>query len=64
MPAGVTWRKYITFTIAAMFSMLLGSQSVHLVYRPLDDLPELIDVAKKLEKCNDASEERTEIPKL
>ena len=62
MPAGVTWRKYITFSIAAMFSMLLGAQSVHLVYRPLEDLPQLIDEAKK-ENINEAIEVRTEIPK-
>ena len=49
MPAGVSWKRYITFTIAAMFSMFLGSQSVHLVYRPLEDLPELIKEAKEKE---------------
>ena len=63
MPAGVSWRKYITFSIAAMFTMFLGSQSVHLVYRPLEDLPELIADAKKQAKSDEASEERTETPK-
>jgi len=58
MPAGVSWKRYITFTIAAMFSMFLGSQSVHLVYRPLEDLPELIKEAKEKENI-ETSDKRT-----
>ena len=46
MPAGVSWSRYIKFGTAAMFSMFLGSQAVHILYRPLDDLPELIEAAK------------------
>ena len=58
MPAGVSWKRYITFTVAAMFSMFLGSQSVHLVYRPLEDLPELIKEAKEKENI-ETSDKRT-----
>ena len=43
MPAGVSMGRYLTFTTAAILSMFAGSQAVHLVYRPLDDLPELVD---------------------
>ena len=46
MPAGVSWPKYLKFLSAAMFSMLLGSQSVHLIYRPLDNLDELVAMKK------------------
>ena len=59
MPAGVSWKRYIKFTIAAMFSMFLGAQSVHLLYRPLDDLPELIDEAKKKEILKEISVKKT-----
>ncbi|XP_026758031.2 protein brawnin [Galleria mellonella] len=43
MPAGVTWGQYISFSVAAMTSMLAGSQVVHLYYRPLQDLNKYID---------------------
>jgi len=43
MPAGVSWGRYIRFGIAAMMSMMAGAQCVHALYRPMDDLPELID---------------------
>ncbi|XP_028031894.1 uncharacterized protein C12orf73 homolog [Bombyx mandarina] len=43
MPAGVTWGQYISFSIAAMLSMLAGSQVVHLYYKPLQDLNEYIN---------------------
>ena len=60
MPAGVSWPKYIKFGVAASISMFLGAQSVHLVYRPLDDLPELIETAK-IDKQNplDGKQART-----
>ena len=59
MPAGVSWKRYLTFGAAAMFSMFLGSQTVHYIYRPLDDLPELIEAAKKKEKTAEIDNERT-----
>ncbi|XP_059054298.1 ubiquinol-cytochrome-c reductase complex assembly factor 6 [Achroia grisella] len=43
MPAGVTWGQYISFSVAAMVSMLMGSQVVHLYYKPLQDLNKYID---------------------
>ncbi|XP_047510141.1 uncharacterized protein LOC125053018 [Pieris napi] len=47
MPAGVTWGQYISFTVAAMLSMLAGSQIVHNHYKPLVDLH--IYINKELE---------------
>lgn len=38
MPAGVTWKQYITFFTAAMCSMMAGSSAVHMYYKPLKDL--------------------------
>merc|ERR1712037_688917 len=37
MPGGVPMGEYARFMAAAMFSMALGMQAVHLLYRPLDD---------------------------
>jgi len=47
MPAGVSLPTYIKFTASALFSMLLGSQAVHMYYRPLEDLEELIRKAEE-----------------
>lgn len=47
MPAGITWGAYLRFLIAAGLSMFAGSQVVHMLYRPLDDLDEYIEVEKK-----------------
>jgi len=38
MPAGVPWSTYLRFTFAASLSMLAGAQTVHQLYRPLEDL--------------------------
>lgn len=43
MPAGVTWGVYLKFATAAMLSMLAGSQVVHMLYRPLDNMEELVN---------------------
>jgi hypothetical protein len=52
MPAGVSWPKYLKFFVASMVSMMLGAQAVHVCYRPLDNLNELmqqeIEKQKKL----------------
>jgi len=50
MPAGVSWPQYLKFFAAAMMSMLLGAQAVHVYYRPLDDLSELVQ--QEVEKLN------------
>jgi len=54
MPAGVSWPQYVKFFVAAMVSMLLGAQAVHVYYRPLDDLNELVQQeAERLNKSKD-----------
>lgn len=50
MPAGVSWGTYLKFFSAAMVSMMAGSQLVHIYYRPLDDLEELIEVEVQKKK--------------
>lgn len=50
MPAGVSWPQYLKFFVAAMVSMLLGAQAVHVYYRPLDDLNELVQ--QEVERLN------------
>jgi len=43
MPAGVSWPTYLKFAFAAGASMIAGAQTVHLVYRPLEDLDSFIE---------------------
>lgn len=47
MPAGVSWSEYLRFATAALLSMFAGSQTVHMYYRPLDDLEVLVEEEKK-----------------
>ena len=47
MPAGVTWGVYLRFVTAAMLTMFAGSQCVHLVYRPMDDLQEYVELERQ-----------------
>ena len=42
MPAGVSWPTYLKFSIAAALSMIAGAQTVHQVYKPLEDLEEFV----------------------
>lgn len=42
MPAGVSWTTYLKYSFAAGLSMVAGAQTVHFVYRPLDDLDTFI----------------------
>jgi len=42
MPAGVSTFTYVRFATAALLSMAAGSQTVHLYYRPLEDIEEAI----------------------
>ena len=43
MPAGVSWPTYLKFSVAAALSMIAGAQTVHAVYKPLDDLEKFIE---------------------
>ena len=50
MPGGVPMGEYARFMAAAMFSMALGMQAVHLLYRPLDDLDDYVMRAREEDK--------------
>lgn len=56
MPAGVSWGQYISFSLAALISMLAGSQVIHLHYRPLIDLHKFIN--KELDNLPDNVKEQ------
>lgn len=47
MPAGVSWPKYLTFSVAAFLSMLAGSEVVHRLYLPLNDLNDYVKREKE-----------------
>lgn len=40
MPAGMAWGEYVRFIIASLFAMFAGAQTVHTIYKPLEDLDE------------------------
>lgn len=42
MPAGVNWPTYLKFFTAAMLTMMAGSQSVHIIYQPLQGMDDLV----------------------
>jgi 3-methyladenine DNA glycosylase Tag len=42
MPAGVSWPTYLKFALASGLSMIAGAQTVHQLYRPLEDLEEWV----------------------
>jgi len=65
MPAGVSWPTYLKFSVAAAFSMIAGAQTVHAVYKPLDDLETFIEdfedkkvkqISKEVKSENSAKE--------
>lgn len=47
MPAGVSWPVYLRFMGAALATGAVGSQVVHLIYRPLNDFPDLVAAEKE-----------------
>ncbi|XP_076631380.1 ubiquinol-cytochrome c reductase complex assembly factor 6 sloth 2 [Colletes latitarsis] len=47
MPAGVSSFRFISFSTLSILSMMAGAQWVHVIYRPLDDLDDLIEQAVK-----------------
>ncbi|XP_014780298.1 uncharacterized protein LOC106876313 [Octopus bimaculoides] len=47
MPAGVSWFSYLKHATVAMLFMMAGAQTVHLIYRPLDDLEDLVRAEKE-----------------
>ncbi|XP_050594677.1 protein brawnin [Bombus affinis] len=55
MPYGMSWPRFISFTSLASLTIASGSQVVHLIYRPLDDLNDLIEeeFQKRLSELQD-----------
>lgn len=51
MPAGVSWPTYLRFVAAASLSMFFGAQVVHNIYKPLEDLDEM--VKQEIEKIKE-----------
>jgi len=61
MPAGVSWGEYLRFAVAALASMALGSQAVHHLYRPLDDMDKIVEEMKsaRLKQITAEEEQKT-----
>ncbi|XP_076759837.1 ubiquinol-cytochrome c reductase complex assembly factor 6 sloth 2 [Xylocopa sonorina] len=47
MPYGMSFTRFVGFFIASFIAVAAGSQCVHQIYRPLDDLDDLIEEAFK-----------------
>ncbi len=56
MPAGVSWGRYLSFQVSALFTTFLGAQFIHAIYRPLADLPDIIEKAKTEKKLGEGEE--------
>jgi len=56
MPSGVSWKRYLKLFVPAALSMMAGAQTVHIFYRPLDDLEEWI---KKVEEEEEKRKKET-----
>lgn len=53
MPYGVSWFRFLSVVTLSMLSMATGSQIVHNIYKPLDDLDHLIEEALKARLSED-----------
>lgn len=63
MPAGVSLKTYLKFTISAGLSMFAGSQLVHAYYQPLNDLDTWVSSYKNyISKVKEAKNPTTIIP--
>lgn len=47
MPYGISSFRFCSFVALSLISMFGGTQVVHMIYRPLDDLDDLIEEAIK-----------------
>lgn len=54
MSGNIPIAAYVKFGIMAMVSMMFGSQLVHNVYKPLDDLEDYVE--KEIENLKAANE--------
>ncbi|CAB0033170.1 unnamed protein product [Trichogramma brassicae] len=55
MPAGLSWPRYISIFAASILTSFAGAQCVHMYYKPLDDLEQLVQ--QELERRRRAREE-------
>ena len=58
MPIGLSWPKYFALIASSMYLMSLGAQTVHGIYKPLDDLPDYVDEYRK-RKLEELAKEKT-----
>lgn len=42
MPAGVSLPTYLKFFVASMLAMMAGSQTIHVIYHPLEGMDNLV----------------------
>lgn len=54
MSGNLPTSSYVKFVLMAMASMMFGSQFIHNIYKPLDDLEEYVE--KEMEKLKAAKE--------
>lgn len=59
MPAGVSWSTYLKFLSAAFLTMMAGSQTVHMVYHPLEGMDALVE--KEIQRLKANMEKETSI---
>lgn len=52
MSGNISLASYVKFSIMALTSMMFGSQFVHNIYKPLDDLEDYVE--KEMEKLKAA----------
>lgn len=52
MSGNIPLISYVKFSIVAITSMMFGSQFVHNIYKPLDDLEDYVE--KEMEKLKSA----------
>ena len=57
MPAGVNLPTYLKFFVASTLSMMAGSQTIHIIYHPLDNLDVLVQ--QEIERLKKASTNET-----
>ncbi|XP_011694323.1 PREDICTED: uncharacterized protein LOC105453811 [Wasmannia auropunctata] len=43
MSPNISTTRFVTFCVASLLTMLTGAQCVHKIYKPLDDLEDLVE---------------------
>lgn len=50
MPAGTSWPRYLMAGLTSLLFMFAGAQTVHMFYRPLQDLEMRVQEVQKVKK--------------